>query len=88
MVRRSDDPTRSFELRLCPLAIGRTRAAVWHDQDTLARSLWQRSERFRDGQHGPGRLNERRSNRVSSASPAVAGEEDVESIRQDVAAER
>lgn len=32
-----------------------------------------------------GRLNEKRSNEVNSMSTAVAGEEEVESVRQDVA---
>lgn len=32
-----------------------------------------------------GRLNEKRSNEVNSTSIAVAGEEEVESVRQDVA---
>lgn len=56
---------------------------VWHD--TL-RTVWQgrlrsRVKGLKTASTEPGRLHERRSNEVNSTSTAVAGEQEVHSVR-------
>lgn len=83
------DPLRHFEeLGRGPVGSGK----LWQDPERrcdVIRILWQdclcsRGTGLKTASTEPGRLNERRSNEVNCTCAAVAGEEEVESVRQEV----